>query len=302
MWIQVSTKQGHLLICNVYRPPNFTDFWGHFDSNIELVKSDSISKSILLLGDMNADFLSPDGKKLLNVCLLHNLLCHIQEPTRITNSTSSCLDQVISNIPNFVTSTSVDPPVSTNDHCTVGVDLAFNLVHDVPYYRHIWLYDQGDYIGFSNAVKEISWDECFDTHDVNTACFRWTEEILNVARVFIPNKSVLIRPRDSPWYTSNLRTMKRRLVRLYHKAKQKNNYHWTKYKQYNFLYHDALNKAENDYNQKLSESLKFCRNDKVWWKTVKHFISKGNTQSYPPILSAEFNCYRSIPGFPRKLR
>ena len=127
-------------------------------------------KNILSLGDMNADFEIIDGKKLVSVCLLHNLHCHIHEPTRITHSTSSCLDQVVSNIPNFVSSTSVDPPVSTNDHSTVGVYLKFKSVRDVPYYRHIWLYDQGDYAGFNNAIKNISWDECFDTSDVNLAC------------------------------------------------------------------------------------------------------------------------------------
>ena len=78
--------------------------------------------------------------------------CHISEPTRITSTTSACLDQVISNMPNFIHGTSVTPPVSTNDHCTVAVILNMKINKELPYKRLIWLYKQGNYPGFRNAL------------------------------------------------------------------------------------------------------------------------------------------------------
>ena len=105
---------------------------------------------------------------------------------------------------------------------------------------------------------------------------------------------LLIRPRDSSWYSNELRKMKRKLIRLYHKAKVKmNSYHWNQYKSYRNTYHENLSKAEDDYNKKLCDSLNTKQNDKKWWSTVKCLLGKGNNQSYPPIYDESKRCYVS---------
>ena len=204
MWFQVNTTEGKLLICNLYSPPNQGDFWEHLDANLEFVKSESTIQNIPLLGDLNADFGTNNGKKLLELCTLHNLLCHIKDPTRITSETSSCLGQIISNIPNFVSSVNVEPPISTNDHHTIGANLRFHIKPDLPYYRSIWLYDQGNYEGFITALEMANWDSCFTSDDVDMVCSMWTDMFLHIAKIYILNGNVLIRPKDSPWYSCEL--------------------------------------------------------------------------------------------------
>jgi len=292
LWIELSTVEGKLLVCCAYRPPNNAEFWEYFEENLEYVKSESVSKNIIVLGDLNSDFDTPNGRKLLTLCSAHNLHHHVHEPTRITSDSSSCLDQILSNVPNFVSSVTVECPVSTNDHCTVGVSLLFKVVSDPSYFRHIWLYDQGDYDGFTQAIESADWESCFVYDDVDIACQTWTELFLNIARSFIPNKSVLIRPRDSPWYSSELRKMKRKLVRLYHKAKEKSStYHWNNYKEYRNEYHRSLTEAEENYNKSLCDSLGQCRSSKKWWSTVKHLLGRGNSQTYPPIYNGNNGQY-----------
>ena len=153
---------------------------------LEFVKSESTIQNILLLGDLNADFGTNNGKKLLELCALHNLLCHIKDPTRITSETSSCLDQIISNIPNFVSSVNVEPPISTNDHHIISANLRFHIKPDLPYYRRIWLYDQGNYEGFSMALEMADWDSCFTSDDVDMVCSMWTDMFLRIAQTYIP--------------------------------------------------------------------------------------------------------------------
>ena len=286
MWIEISTAEGKLLLCNVYRPPNNADFWEHFSNNVEYVKTESVSKYLMILGDLNADFATINGKYLNEICSLHNLELHIQQPTRITALSQSCLDQIISNIPNFISGISVDPPVSTNDHCTVGAKLKFKIFSEHAYYRHIWSYARGDYNGFRNALSSADWNICFESNDIDKVCLAWTETFLNAARSFIPNKSVLIRPKDSPWYTCELRKMKRKLIRYYHIAKAKmNTYHWEKYKKLRNDYQRGLNEAEQIYKQQLNDSLASSKTTKHWWNTIKHVIGRGNDDSYPPILN-----------------
>ena len=84
MWIEVATCEGKLLICNVYRPPNFTEFWDYLEANDEHVKSETAVKQILILGDLNADFGTLQGKKLQTFCDIHNFIPLIKDPTRIT--------------------------------------------------------------------------------------------------------------------------------------------------------------------------------------------------------------------------
>ena len=101
-----------------------------FESVLEDVKNNTFS-SIVILGDLNADFQTPQGRNLLNFCNMQNLTHLISEPTRITNTTSTVLDQIITTVPNFVNTTSVSPPVSSNDYCTVGFHMNFKLTRNM---------------------------------------------------------------------------------------------------------------------------------------------------------------------------
>ena len=134
IWLVLNTCDGPVLLCNVYRLPSKREFWDCFEENLEYVKSVSKADHLLILGDMNADFETPDGKRLHDICLHYNLTYHIKLPTRVTQTSQSCLDQIITNMPNFVIESNVHPPVSTNDHCTVSVKLRFKVPKEDPYY------------------------------------------------------------------------------------------------------------------------------------------------------------------------
>jgi len=79
---------------------------------IPMVKTSGIDE-IIILGDLNAD---PVPTMVLNTL-------HINEPTRITDNTSTCLDQIITNMPNFVRNTNVPGPLANCDHCLVSANL-----------------------------------------------------------------------------------------------------------------------------------------------------------------------------------
>lgn len=284
MWLEINTVDGKLLLCNVYRPPSDLSFWEHFASNIESVKSINTTKHLIMLGDLNADFTSTNGTHLLEICDKYNMKYHVKSPTRITASSQTCLDQILSNVPNFITDITVDAPVSTNDHCTVGATMKFRIHNESAYYRNIWLYNKGDYVGLKSHLTNLDWNTCFSNDDVDKACTAWTEMFLNAARTFIPMKSVLVRPKDSPWYNNELRKLKRKVLKLYKKAKMNRNTYWNQYKEASLLYHDKLNEAEKQYKQQLNDSLANSKGEKSWWKTVKNILGNGNNDSYPPIL------------------
>ena len=119
MWVSINTIGGKILLCCCYRPPDRRDFWDKIDTCIEEVKNDHAG-SIFVLGDLNADFNIPNGNKLQNLCQQQNLAYLVSSPTRITNSTATVLDQILTNSLKLVQQVNVTPPISSNDHCTIS--------------------------------------------------------------------------------------------------------------------------------------------------------------------------------------
>ena len=295
IWLQLYTNEVKMLLCNVYRPPNYQNFWELIDNNLENIKTRYANiKYHLIMGDLNADFADRNGKFLNDFCASNNLQILISEPTRITERTQTCLDQILTDMPNFVKTTSVLPPVSNNDHSTVAVVLDFNIPLDKAYSRLVWQYEDGDYEGFRTALSQADWEICFENNDVDTACERWTATFLNLAREYIPNKTILIRPRDSPWYTCALRKLKRKVDSLYKKfKKRKSDQLWERYKAMRNYYQSELDSAEKMYKQSLSDSLCESRNTKQWWKTVNTMLGRGGNDSYPPLKQPDGENYIS---------
>lgn len=289
IWVQLNTLEGKVLLSSLYRPPDKAggpppaEFWDKLDTVIDDIKSTNV-KYLYLLGDLNADFNTANGKRLHTLCLGQNLHCLVEEPTRITQTSATVLDQILTNAPNFVKGVKVLPPVSTNDHCTVSLFLNFKIPREHAYLRHIWQYSKADVNGFRTALANADFDVAFQTEDVDVACQKWSEIFLNLARTFIPNNVVTVRPCDSPWYDNNLRLLKRKMMRMFRKFKEQNRLEdWYSYKQLRNDYQQKLDEAETKYVSKMSSNLATSRNTRSWWNTVKWLIGRGADTSYPTI-------------------
>ena len=154
--------------------------------------------------------------------LCTNILLHINEPTRITETTSSILDQFVSNIPEYVNDSGVDPPLLTNDHCTISITLSFKISKLQPIERLIWQYNNADFKALNSALQNTDWSPCFEQANINGACLKWNEMFLNLPRQYIPNKVVKVRTDDKPWFNSELRKLLRQKNKAHRRAKRSN--------------------------------------------------------------------------------
>ena len=78
------------------------------------------------------------------------------------------------------------------------------------------------------------------------------------------------------------RLMKRNVQRLFHKFKKvKSTANWESYKKLRNDYQQALDQAEHDYKNSLTDSLADSKDSKVWWRTVKSLLGKGSFRSLP---------------------
>jgi hypothetical protein len=242
---------------------------------------------IMLLGDLNADPATLNGVYLKEFAFVNNLFVHINSPTRITERTSTILDQCMSNFPPLVKETCVSPPISTNDHCTIEIKCLFRSKKPRAYKRVMWDFKNANFTQYRSALADTDWTECFQSNDINVICEQWTSKVLSIAKSTIPNKIVTVRPRDKPWYNSHLRRLKRHAIKLFNSAKHINTADsWTKYKQSFYHYQCELSCLKLEYEQSKYDYL--CQegqnNPKKWWSLLKQ-INKNNYSSdtIPPI-------------------
>ena len=171
------------------------------------------------------------GQKLDQFASTNLLTIHINEPTRITDHSATCLDQIISNIPNYVQESYVLPPISNCDHSVIGANLLFRIKRDYSFKRRIWDYGKADFEVFRTSLRRVDWNSCFISEDVDSCCDSWSTLFMEAAEQSIHNRHIEVRPHDLPWYNSRLRSLKRRVKRKYANAKHQNfNTHaWTSF-------------------------------------------------------------------------
>lgn len=214
IWLEIKCLHNKMFyLCVCYRPPNSSaEFWNLLNESIYNVKDLGI-KNILIAGDLNADPNSRQWVNLKSVTESNNLEIHIKEPTRITSTSETILDQFISNMEDRVKNISVFEPIATTDHSTISVELLFGIIRKKTFSRLIWNYAKANYTKFHEKLQSAPWDDCFVANNVHTAAESWTDMFLNIAGDCIPNKIVKIYPNDKPFYTSALRTQKKKVTK-----------------------------------------------------------------------------------------
>ena len=104
LWFEINTgsKAKNIICCCAYRHPNtdIKSFIEYMDNTRQkLEKSD---KTIFVMGDFNINLLSYDGHTdtydFINSMVSHYLLPYILHPTRVTDHSTTVIDNIFSNV------------------------------------------------------------------------------------------------------------------------------------------------------------------------------------------------------------
>jgi hypothetical protein len=287
LWIELKLGCYKILYGTLYRPPNAPDqFWTDLSQNLNQVYQSGINV-ILISGDLNADFGTRNGQRLQDFLNLHGLSALINEPTRITRSTSSILDQFLINIPSLTKDTLVLPPVSNNDHCTITTTLNVPLSKPKAYKRTMWDFKNADFEKFRKELSGIDFSFCENCSDLNNILTLWSDLFLLKAKSSIPSKIAIIRPRDKPWFSGFLRRLLRKKNRVHLRAKKYNTIdHWAQFRSVRNQYFREIKRAKEDHEtSKLNKLIIESKyNVKKWWSLLKDIMGLSTISSIPPIL------------------
>ena len=158
----------------------------------------------------------------------------ISEPTLFTEHSSSLIDILLLTKPNHLILSSLGDPFLQQDvryHCPIYGIFNFAKPKQKSYTRHIWKYEQGDYVTLEHMANTFDWAS-LKHKDINIYSANITEKLLEISKLCIPNKIIRIRPSEPTWMNSSIKKFIRKRKRAFRKAKRSQSpAHWAKFKQ-----------------------------------------------------------------------
>lgn len=289
LWLEIAVKSKKMLIGTFYRPPNSSPtILSDIESSIGLAIDTGIP-DIVITGDFNFNVLNPaSNAKITSICQQYNLHQLITEPTNFTEFSSTIIDLILVSNLHSIEMSGVGEPFLLQDtryHCPVFSIFSFKKSLVKTFSREIWLYERGDYEQLRQKVHNFNWNSIKHTDiDIYTSAF--TDQLLNMAKECIPNKTVRVRPHDLPWMNGSIRKIMRKRNRSYRKYKQ--NKTKNKYEAYKHLRNEVtklLRQSKRNYLDSLASKLKSSNfSSSEYWKTLKSFIKPASNTAIPPLL------------------
>ena len=262
-------------IISAYRPPNAED---EFFSLLELIiqKLDGEGKEILIMGDLNCDLLSKSLERhcrhLLSLCEVYQFSQLIEQPARITETTQTLIDVILTNNPSRIVSSGVIQ-LGISDHNLVyairKIAIPTKNNHKFKSTRQM-KYFKGD--DFRNDLKEQPWDKINLCDDPNSMWDEWKKMFLKVAHKHAPLKKKRVRNKASPWITFSVKKLLHKNALQSRAVKFNSTKLWEEYKKARNETNNAIKKAKSNYYQNHIDSQK--ANPAEIWKTINTLMSR----------------------------
>ncbi len=197
-------KLPSILICCMYRHPkaSSTSFPYIEDTLRALIMR---KKTFFLIGDLNDNLLMPNSK-LSRIVATNKLKQVIDEPTRITPTTATLLDIIVTNTPDIILDSHVIPGVVA-DHDLIGVSVDISKPKRKPIIK-----TRRDLTNYSsdilcsrivNATSELN--KILHTDNVNEQVLLLTSVMTDSINQCAPMSDVILRRPPAPWITSEVK-------------------------------------------------------------------------------------------------
>ena len=140
--------------------------------------------SRFLTGDFNLDSLKNTSfQKNSAICQQFSVTQMIVEPTHFTEHSSSIIDLIFTSNKNSILLRGVGEPFldqNVRHHCPVYFVLNFHKNVAPAFYRHIMLFDRGDYQSLSRDIRETDWESLM-SNDIDIYASNITKSYLRTS-------------------------------------------------------------------------------------------------------------------------
>ena len=294
MYVKVKlTDSKHLLIGNIYRPPqsNILELTTHLNDILVKIKDDKELKSceLILVGDFNIDLLKTDThvdtSKYFDTLLENNLLPVISKPTRITHSSATLIDHI------FVQNLSDNSKSgilleSLSDHCPVYFLMGekFKCNKTKPDKIRTRVKNENNKAKFYESLSSHNWSEVLNENrpkQAFTSFLNTVDKLYEESFPFIEKTRTVKNSPVNPWMSSALlKSRKRKQVLYSRKIARPTQHNIQQFKDYSNLYKSLCRAAKQSYYSSKIESLK--NNARQTWKVIRELLGNIKDKSQTP--------------------
>ena len=268
------------LVTTVYRPPSaLSEFFDHFEKLIKAV--DNENKEMYILGDLNCNMLKTNNdsniptKKIKSLYELYQLTQLIDEATRITPTTTSLIDHIVTNMPEKISDSGVIH-TGISDHSLVFAIRKISIVtkqENTLEIRNMKNFDEGKFI---EELLKQHWEYVyFFADDPNAMWEIWKNLFLEVLDKHAPLQQKKIRSKKVPWITSDIKKLMNTRDKFKRKAILTNHENdWLNFKTARNKVNIELRSAKKDFYSSKIAGQKI--NPKKAWKSINNLLGRQN--------------------------
>ena len=178
-------------------------------------------KEIILMEDLNCDLKKkplPDHHtgKLLSLCSLYELTQVISEPTRVTESTCTLIDPILTNTPEHILSSGAIPTGISDDNLVYAI-CKFKPPKFKPTFKEVRDFKHFSETQFRNDLLQVPWVSILWCDDPNQCWTIWKSMFNEILNRHAPIRHKHVKSNPIPWITPAIK----QLIRTRHYYKKK---------------------------------------------------------------------------------
>ena len=273
IFIEIYPKNSNsFIVGTLNRPPDSSQYLSkNFDTVLANLLKEMDNKEVIILGDINVDYLKTTHRSIKDSFLLNGFYQLIKAPTRVTETTATLIDVIQTNFKNNISYSTVIP-AGLSDHDLIGCVRKMNNVKYQPKIIHCRNYKNYNVDAINNDLLNKDFDSIYNMTSPVAALTHFKsilKETLNGHAPFITKQ---IKGKPSPWITKELTKEMNTRDQLFRKACKTNKpSDWDVYKRKrNFIKNEVVRLKRNYFKTKLEENA--TKPDR-FWKTVNEIYS-----------------------------
>ena len=295
-FIELQKPGKNLIIGVLYRPPSesIDDFNQILQNLLGIINKEN--KDCILLGDFNIDLMKLNMcnsvNEFLEMFLSFSYVPLIENPTRVTETTATLIDNIFVNSSSHIFSGSLISDIS--DHLPVFsfFNFPFDSEKSPIYIRKREINDKTINV-FINKIQDTKFfiDTTKPNININQTYNDFVGKVTLVYESCFPFKDRIIKHNKKPWYNNSLKKMRRKKCALYKKfLNNPTLYRKEVYKKYKNKYMNAVKITKKRYFSEKFNAMK--GNINGTWKIINNILNKNKKRN--ATVNTEFKSNNSV--------
>ena len=265
VWIELLLPRTKgILVCSIYRPPADNGFLEKLESSLSKVDPGS---EIHILGDFNIDFSQPHSpllSKYTEILDFFGLEQLITEPTRITPTSSSLIDHIVTNSRDLVRASGT-VVVGFSDHLITFSSRIFPKVASAPNVKKVRSMKDYSKEGFLSELAKVDWSSVLSSDNADYCVTEFSRLFNSAVDKVAPYREIRVRSKKNPWINPGILSLIKRRDALFSEFR-KNRSDENLYKEYcrvrNMVQRDIKQAKANYFRHSIEQNR--GKSDKLW--------------------------------------